>query len=137
MAETVPKLLGKSFKCHISDGRLVTGRLRCTDADCNFVLADANEYGQDPTSASTDNYVLRRRLGLCLVPGKHIVSISLLQDDIINIDAVNTVDFSDEHASSKPQNGGAILMEQDQEPHEEPRNEEPTSTTTAANSEDT
>ncbi|XP_030381193.1 N-alpha-acetyltransferase 38-A, NatC auxiliary subunit [Scaptodrosophila lebanonensis] len=63
------KLLGRVLRIVITDGRVLVGYFNCTDRDCNIVLSMCAEYlveGQDP-----------RILGNVMVPGKHIVSLSV------------------------------------------------------------
>ncbi|XP_033248726.1 N-alpha-acetyltransferase 38, NatC auxiliary subunit [Drosophila miranda] len=66
------KWLGHVLRIVITDGRVLVGFFNCTDRDANIVLSMCAEYlveGQEP-----------RLLGNVMVPGKHIVSLSI--DDI-------------------------------------------------------
>ncbi|XP_037935581.1 N-alpha-acetyltransferase 38, NatC auxiliary subunit [Teleopsis dalmanni] len=61
--------LGKTFRVVISDGRVLVGFFNCTDKDANIVLSMCAEYLEDGKDA--------RILGNVMIPGKHIVSISV------------------------------------------------------------
>ncbi|SPP82393.1 N-alpha-acetyltransferase 38-A, NatC auxiliary subunit [Drosophila guanche] len=67
--KTLQKWLGRVLRIVITDGRVLVGFFNCTDRDANIVLSMCAEYlveGQEP-----------RLLGNVMVPGKHIVSISI------------------------------------------------------------
>ena len=95
-------VLNKRLRIELSDARIIVGRLLCTDRDLNLVLAEGEEHGKvetDSTGAdggadSSSSSVgagdsaggtvgggveLRRRIGLTMVPGIHIVSVSCEQ----------------------------------------------------------
>jgi len=61
--------LGKTFKVTITDGRIIVGQFVCTDRDANIILENSWE-GTRP-------------LGLALVPGRHIVTLSVMNLDLI------------------------------------------------------
>ncbi|XP_055842887.1 N-alpha-acetyltransferase 38, NatC auxiliary subunit [Episyrphus balteatus] len=63
------KWLGKTFRVVITDGRVLTGFFNCTDKDANVVLSMCTEYLEEGKDA--------RVLGNVMIPGKHIVSISV------------------------------------------------------------
>lgn len=68
--------LGHTFKILITDGREIVGGFVCTDRDANVILEYAWEYAQ-----ASDNIKQEpRSLGLALVPGHHIKSISLMMN---------------------------------------------------------
>ena len=73
------KVLSQTLRVEISDGRVIYGRLLCTDRDLNLVLGHAEEHGPAPSAAgeSTPTLVCRRQMGVVMVPGKHIVSCSV------------------------------------------------------------
>jgi small nuclear ribonucleoprotein (snRNP)-like protein len=97
-------LLTKNMRVLATDGRLFIGQLKCTDPDCNIILAHTYEYrhpsgatptlgsdspsplvvaGLPPPPSSSNGSSLAgmksRYLGLIVVPGKHIVKIELEQ----------------------------------------------------------
>lgn len=61
--------LGKTFKVEITDGRIIVGQFVCTDKDANIILENSWEES--------------RPIGLTLVPGKHIVNLSIMNVDLI------------------------------------------------------
>jgi len=63
------KWLGKAFRVKITDGRVLIGYFNCTDRDSNLVLSMCSEYLEEGNDA--------RILGNVMIPGKHIVSISV------------------------------------------------------------
>ena len=85
-------LLNRNMKFCLSDGRTVLGTLRCTDKDLNIVLSESVEYGCVDPSAPTGTLGKRRYLGLCLLPGKHIVSASITASVLDNRGVVGNGD---------------------------------------------
>lgn len=103
---TLRRWLGNIFKIVIADGRTIVGCFVCTDRDANVILENSLEYSQNAdgkfaSSCSPARNSLRstlphshtivsstinhapddsepRMLGLALVPGRHIVSVSLM-----------------------------------------------------------
>ena len=67
--QNLRKWLGKVFRVVISDGRVLVGFFNCTDKDANLVLSMCSEYLEEGKDA--------RMLGNVMIPGKHIVSISV------------------------------------------------------------
>ena len=65
--------LGKVFKVVITDGRQIVGVFVCTDRDANIILENSMEYGK-PIGGNNEP----RALGVALIPGKHIVSVALM-----------------------------------------------------------
>lgn len=63
--------LGKILRIVITDEREVVGSFVCTDRDGNVILENTTECRPQNSLAEP------RFLGLALVPGKHIVSVSL------------------------------------------------------------
>uniref|UniRef100_A0A1A9W6C6 Sm domain-containing protein n=1 Tax=Glossina brevipalpis TaxID=37001 RepID=A0A1A9W6C6_9MUSC len=63
------KWLGRPFRVVISDGRVLIGYFNCTDKDANIVLSRCAEYLEEGKDA--------RILGNVMIPGKHIVSVSV------------------------------------------------------------
>jgi len=74
--------LKRVMKIKLTDGRTVVGVFMCTDSECNLILGQCREYKMlsavDDTTPSDDlNSEEPRILGLAMVPGHHIVSISV------------------------------------------------------------
>lgn len=67
-------LLGKILKIKITDQRVIVGCFVCTDRDANVILENSCEY-----SATFDDDEEPRSMGLTLIPGRHIVSVELMQ----------------------------------------------------------
>lgn len=81
-------LLGKTFRVTTSDTRMFLGQFKCTDADCNIVLAQTYEYRLPVISKleirPREKHVVKelsdltsRYLGLVVIPGQHILRIEL------------------------------------------------------------
>lgn len=66
--------LNEVFKIVITDERIIVGYFVCTDRDGNVILENSYEY----TQTIHDNNE-PRKLGLALVPGKHIVSVAVIK----------------------------------------------------------
>ena len=64
--------LNKPMRVSIVDGRVLVGVLLCTDRDQNLILGNCNEYIGSPSEQEEF-----RVLGLALIPGQHIQSISI------------------------------------------------------------
>ena len=70
--EQIKDWLNKPMRVSIIDGRVLVGVLLCTDRDQNIILGSCNEYIGSPSEQEEF-----RVLGLALVPGQHIQSISI------------------------------------------------------------
>jgi len=68
------KMLNKTFRIRIADGRTLIGTFLCTDKDQNIVLGQCQEYVKSNGPESGEE---ARILGLAMVPGRHIVSIDI------------------------------------------------------------
>merc|ERR1712141_411023 len=68
------KMLNKTFRIRITDGRTLIGSFLCTDKDQNIILGQCQEYVKSSGPESGEE---ARILGLAMIPGKHIVSIEL------------------------------------------------------------
>ncbi|XP_017779869.1 PREDICTED: N-alpha-acetyltransferase 38, NatC auxiliary subunit [Nicrophorus vespilloides] len=66
--------LNKPLRVEMSDKRILVGMFLCTDRDANIILGSCSEYLPDGENASNEE---PRMLGLIMVPGKHIVNISI------------------------------------------------------------
>ncbi|KAF5294246.1 hypothetical protein FQR65_LT10832 [Abscondita terminalis] len=80
------KWLNKTLKIEMSDGRVLIGIFLCTDRDANIILGSCSEYlPEDMKSEEATNLDVTseepRMLGLVMVPGKHIVSIHIDQNE--------------------------------------------------------
>lgn len=72
--------LKRVMKIKLTDGRTVVGVFMCTDSECNLILGQCREYrnvGDGETASDDLNSEEPRILGLAMVPGHHIVSISV------------------------------------------------------------
>ncbi|KAF2365345.1 LSM domain eukaryotic/archaea-type, partial [Trinorchestia longiramus] len=58
----------------LSDGRTLVGTFVCTDRDTNIILSSCTEH---LPQTHTDGEEEARMLGLAMVPGRHIVSLSI------------------------------------------------------------
>ncbi len=68
--------LNKSMRIVLSDGRVLAGIFLCTDQDSNVILGSCTECLSE---AEEREPVDPRILGLAMVPGRHIVSIKVDQ----------------------------------------------------------
>uniref|UniRef100_A0A194ANC0 Putative N-alpha-acetyltransferase 38, NatC auxiliary subunit-like protein n=1 Tax=Pinctada fucata TaxID=50426 RepID=A0A194ANC0_PINFU len=68
------KWLNKSMKIQMTDGRTLIGVFLCTDRDRNVILGSCEEYLRPPGTGEKEE---PRMLGLAMIPGHHIVSISV------------------------------------------------------------
>lgn len=80
------KWLNKTLKIEMSDGRVLIGIFLCTDRDANIILGSCSEYlpediKSDETCDSSNSTEEPRMLGLVMVPGKHIISICIDQNE--------------------------------------------------------
>ncbi|KAF2896268.1 hypothetical protein ILUMI_09908 [Ignelater luminosus] len=76
--------LNKIFRVEMSDGRVLIGTFLCTDRDTNIILGSCSEYLPEEASACSSTSTTNeepRMLGLVMVPGKHIVSISIDENE--------------------------------------------------------
>ncbi|XP_048771921.1 N-alpha-acetyltransferase 38, NatC auxiliary subunit-like [Ostrea edulis] len=66
--------LNKSMKVRMTDGRTLIGIFLCTDRERNVILGSCEEYLRPPESKEKEE---PRILGLAMIPGHHIISISI------------------------------------------------------------
>lgn len=76
--------LNKSLRIDMSDGRVLVGIFLCTDRDANVILGSCTEYlpedaNEEPNASATNEEP--RMLGLVMVPGKHIVTVSVDENE--------------------------------------------------------
>lgn len=64
----------------MSDGRVLVGIFLCTDRDANVILGSCAEYLPGERIDVVNQEEEPRMLGLVMVPGRHIVSISIDQN---------------------------------------------------------
>ncbi|XP_044255804.1 N-alpha-acetyltransferase 38, NatC auxiliary subunit [Tribolium madens] len=71
--------LNKSLRIQMFDGRVLVGVFLCTDRDANVILGSCTEYL--PAENNSDSTIEEpRMLGLVMVPGKHIQTVSINQN---------------------------------------------------------
>ncbi|KAI4847237.1 hypothetical protein E4T44_04627 [Aureobasidium sp. EXF-8845] len=90
--EYLHHLLNKTLRIHTTDSRIFIGTMKCTDRELNIILALTHEYRQPSPQAisdaaythqlqgSTENLkvdMVKRFVGLVVVPGKHIQKIKV------------------------------------------------------------
>ncbi|KAH0290404.1 hypothetical protein M436DRAFT_71801 [Aureobasidium namibiae CBS 147.97] len=90
--EYLHHLLNKTLRIHTSDSRIFVGTMKCTDRELNIILSLTHEYRQpspstiadaayaQQLSGSTENLkvdMVKRFVGLVVVPGKHIRKIEV------------------------------------------------------------
>ncbi|MCJ1341985.1 hypothetical protein MMC31_000165 [Peltigera leucophlebia] len=86
--ECLSSMLGRQLRIYTTDTRMFLGEFKCTDNECNIILAQSHEYRFPTTKAletasesiSTSSLKLdmnSRYLGLIVVPGQHIVKIEI------------------------------------------------------------
>ncbi|XP_022344822.1 N-alpha-acetyltransferase 38, NatC auxiliary subunit-like [Crassostrea virginica] len=66
--------LNKSMKVQMTDGRTLIGVFLCTDRERNVILGGCEEYLKPLEGSEKEE---PRILGLAMIPGHHIVSISI------------------------------------------------------------
>lgn len=76
--------LNKSLRIDMSDGRVLVGIFLCTDRDANVILGSCTEYlpedvNEEPNASAPIEEP--RMLGLVMVPGKHIVTVSVDENE--------------------------------------------------------
>ncbi|KAF1997019.1 hypothetical protein P154DRAFT_442086 [Amniculicola lignicola CBS 123094] len=80
------QFIGKNLRIHASDGRVFGGQLKCTDKDCNIILALTYEYRAPPAAVieeavkATGNPTApvswnSRYVGLVVIPGSDVTKI--------------------------------------------------------------
>lgn len=65
----------------MSDGRVLIGVFLCTDRDSNIILGSCSEYLPEELQA-VQCVEEPRMLGLVMVPGKHLMSVSIDANDM-------------------------------------------------------
>ncbi|XP_067946763.1 N-alpha-acetyltransferase 38, NatC auxiliary subunit-like [Watersipora subatra] len=65
--------LNHSVRVEITDGRVLIGTFTCTDNDANIILGQCDEYL--PPGYPKDP----RKLGLAMVPGRHILKLEIME----------------------------------------------------------
>lgn len=81
-------LLNKTLHIHTTDTRIFVGQMKCTDKDRNIILSLTHEYRHPPVSAveeaaagattgSVKVDMIRRFVGLVVVPGRYITKIEV------------------------------------------------------------
>lgn len=82
----------------MSDGRVLIGIFLCTDRDANVILGSCSEYLPEEENNSSENTSKEepRVLGLVMVPGKHIVNISIDSNEYNNSENDMTIPLSED-----------------------------------------
>ncbi|KAF2096053.1 hypothetical protein NA57DRAFT_78823 [Rhizodiscina lignyota] len=86
--EFLEHYLTKTLRVSVSDKRVFVGQLKCTDKDCNVILALTQEYRPPPDediqaaavsqgegSAPLQLQFTNRYVGLVVIPGQYITKI--------------------------------------------------------------
>ncbi|ESO90454.1 hypothetical protein LOTGIDRAFT_123274, partial [Lottia gigantea] len=76
--QKLQRWLNKRMKICMTDGRTLIGIFLCTDRDKNVILGSCEEYLKPPESEEKEE---PRILGLAMIPGHHIVNISIDEHD--------------------------------------------------------
>ena len=72
------KYIGKDIRIIIDDNRIIEGEFQCIDRELNFIIGGAIElYGIDGDNDT--NQKASKRLGMVLIPGKHVVKCMVKQ----------------------------------------------------------
>jgi len=66
------KYIGKEIRIIINDNRVIEGEFQCLDRELNFIIGGAIELHGNIDSDDTNQKAMKR-LGMVLIPGKHIV----------------------------------------------------------------
>lgn len=79
--------INKTLKIIMDDGREVTGKLLVYDQHMNVVLADTVQRRPQTRKMKTQGIVPKRQLGLILLRGEHVVSVTVEdnKDDTDNL----------------------------------------------------
>mmetsp|Transcript_10774 Transcript_10774/g.14919 ORF Transcript_10774/g.14919 Transcript_10774/m.14919 type:complete len:118 (+) Transcript_10774:136-489(+) len=81
----IRSLLGCLLRFTLDDKRVIVGIFQCMDSDRNFIVAKAEETRRLPVDYGLDETILEkrtRRLGLVMVPGKHLVRVEAMASDL-------------------------------------------------------
>lgn len=91
--EFIKRFLAKTLRVTVTDKRVFVGQLKCTDRDCNLVLALTHEYrpppdeeirnaaataeaeGSGATPGTVQMQFTSRFIGLVVIPGEYITKI--------------------------------------------------------------
>eukprot|EP00547_Thalassionema_nitzschioides_P014756 CAMPEP_0194241592 /NCGR_PEP_ID=MMETSP0158-20130606/7412_1 /TAXON_ID=33649 /ORGANISM="Thalassionema nitzschioides, Strain L26-B" /LENGTH=100 /DNA_ID=CAMNT_0038976517 /DNA_START=50 /DNA_END=352 /DNA_ORIENTATION=- len=81
------KLLGKTLKCTLDDGRIATGKLICVDRLKNLILGhvleertvDSSFYCDEDYAATNGSKVIvaKRELTQAMIPGIHLIKVEI------------------------------------------------------------
>lgn len=84
--------LNKTLRIHITDGRMFVGEMKCTDNECNIILAMTHEYrhpSESDVKLAAERHekagkagnvkvdMKKRFVGLVVVPGQYITKMEL------------------------------------------------------------
>lgn len=73
--------INRTLKVAITDGREVTGKLLVYDQHMNVVLGDCTETRPQTKKMKQEGIKPTRELGLILLRGEHVLSVTVLKDD--------------------------------------------------------
>uniref|UniRef100_A0A0A9YDW8 Sm protein B n=1 Tax=Lygus hesperus TaxID=30085 RepID=A0A0A9YDW8_LYGHE len=73
--------INKVLKIIMDDGREMNGKLLVYDQHMNVVLSDTTELRPQTKKMKTENIVPKRHLGLVLLRGEHVVSVTVTNSD--------------------------------------------------------
>jgi len=71
--------LNKNMRILLTDGRVLVGIFLCTDKDANIILGSCTETLSEADEARQEE---PRVLGLAMVPGRHVESIKVDEDNV-------------------------------------------------------
>jgi small nuclear ribonucleoprotein (snRNP)-like protein len=74
LVKQMKNMMGRNLRCHLSDGRIITGSFDCVDKHRNIILDRASEI------KSLDEPDTKRSIGYVLIPGEHLIKCEV-QDD--------------------------------------------------------
>lgn len=80
--ELLRTLLNKILTIQLTDGRTLQGLFLCVDRDANIIIGSAAEYPSPELVGEP------RILGLAMVPGRHVVSITVSKDVFVHPSSV-------------------------------------------------
>jgi small nuclear ribonucleoprotein (snRNP)-like protein len=75
LVQKIKAMMGRTLRCHLSDGRVISGSFDCVDKHRNIILDRASEIKDIDDPKST------RSIGYVLIPGQHLVKCELLVED--------------------------------------------------------
>jgi small nuclear ribonucleoprotein (snRNP)-like protein len=74
LVKQIKDMMGRSVRCHLSDGRIILGSFDCVDKHRNVILDCASEL------KSLDEPDTKRYIGYVLIPGQHLLKFEVQED---------------------------------------------------------